>query len=191
MPWEKQYDTNEVVDRAMRLFWARGYESTSITDLIEATGINRGSLYAGFGDKRGLFLESLRRYDMRQREQFLARLARTNPPREAILAAFAAAARSADDTPGGCLLVNTAMELAPHDPEIRELVDTAFASVREFFERMIRQAQAQGTIGTSHDAHATAQALLGLFLGLRVLNRAQTTSETRDAVASRARMLLE
>src|SRR6056297_1687309 len=92
MPWEKSYNETEVLDRAMRAFWARGYRATSMSELVAATGLNRGSIYAGFTDKRGLFLSALRHYDRTRREDFLAAIARRTPPRAAILAAFEAAA---------------------------------------------------------------------------------------------------
>ncbi|MGD9921955.1 MAG: TetR/AcrR family transcriptional regulator, partial [Pseudorhodoplanes sp.] len=67
MPWEKQFDTDEVLEKAMRAFWDRGYEATSLQDLVDHTGINRGSLYATFGDKHALFIAALRRYDESRR----------------------------------------------------------------------------------------------------------------------------
>ena len=63
MPWEKQFDSDAVLDKAMQAFWARGYEATSMQDLVDCMGINRGSLYATFGDKHSLFIQALRRYD--------------------------------------------------------------------------------------------------------------------------------
>jgi TetR/AcrR family transcriptional repressor of nem operon len=190
---QRAYDSNTVVDQAMRAFWARGYEATSISDLVEATGINRASLYAGFDDKRGLFMASLRRYDERQRRGFLDRLAQDMAPRAAILAAFDAA-RTAPDAgqPGGCLLVNTALEVSPHDAEIRDFVQEALAGVELFFRDRIRAAQATGTIRADLDAKATAQALLGLFLGLRVLMRSGAAPDAAPTtITSQARMLLD
>ncbi|MBC7133131.1 MAG: TetR/AcrR family transcriptional regulator [Roseovarius sp.] len=188
----RSFNPDEVVETAMAAFWAKGYEATSIADLVAATGVNRASLYAGFEDKRGLFLASLNRYDERQRRGFLARLARELPPRDAILAAFEVAATPpAPGQPGGCLLVNTALELAPHDSDIRDLVQTALAGVEAFFRDRILAAQAEGTIRADLDAARTAQALLGLFVGLRVLMRAGLPPEAAPAaITSEARALL-
>ncbi|WP_158275471.1 TetR/AcrR family transcriptional regulator [Maritimibacter sp. 55A14] len=168
----------------MRAFWAQGYGGTSVADLVAATGINRGSLYSGFTDKRTLFLTALRHYDRVQREEFLARLARENPPREAILAAFAAAARSPDDTPPGCLLVNTALEVSPHDAEVRAVVNEALAGVEGFFADRLE------ALETGTGTRATVQALLGLFLGLRVLTRAGAPQSTREAVSAQVAEML-
>ncbi|PKQ13499.1 MAG: TetR family transcriptional regulator [Alphaproteobacteria bacterium HGW-Alphaproteobacteria-1] len=188
----RSFNPDKVVDNAIAAFWARGFEATSINDLVAATGVNRASLYAGFEDKRGLFLASLSRYDDRQRRGFLERLARDLPPRDAILAAFdAAATPPAAGQPGGCLLVNTALELAPHDAEINDLVTAAFEGVETFFCDRIEAAQATGTIRADIDAAHTAQTLLGLFVGLRVLMRAGAAPDAAPAaITSQARALL-
>ena len=77
MPWEKQYNETEVLERAMNAFWTHGYQATSMSDLVEATGINRGSIYAGFSDKRTLFIKALRYYDKHYRADFLDQI---DPP---------------------------------------------------------------------------------------------------------------
>ena len=74
MPWKKQFDTDEALAKAMNAFWARGYEATSVQDLVACMGINRGSLYATFGDNRQLFIQALRRYDAQHREAWVAAL---------------------------------------------------------------------------------------------------------------------
>lgn len=193
MPWEKKYEETEVVARAMRAFWARGYEATSISDLVRATGVNRGSLYAAFSDKRTLFLKALRQYDKHYRDDFLGRLAASHGPKDAIAAAFERAARNSGpgDDPGGCLAVNTALEVSPHDPEIRAFVNASLSKVEDFFFYMIEGAKRDGTIRRSTPSRATARALLGLFLGLRVLTRSGGDKATFDAIVSQAKSLLE
>mgnify|MGYP005847535875 CR=1 FL=1 len=191
MPWEKQYDPGTVLDRAMHQFWQAGYAASSISDLVAATGINRASLYAGFGGKRELFLAALRRYDERERARFLARLGAENPPREAILAAFAAAAHGRDGAPAGCLLVTTAQEMAPHDEAVQALVTDSFAALRDFFADRVRAAQAEGSVPPARPPGATADALLALFLGLRTLHRAGVDPARREAVLAQAGALLE
>ena len=193
MPWEKQYDETEVMEQAMRAFWAHGYESTSVNDLVRVTGLNRGSLYAAFTDKRTLFLKVLRHYDKHRQEEVLDRLAASHGPRDAILALFEVAAcpSSSGDDPSGCLAVNTALEVAPHDPEIRAFVQAAFARVENFFCTMIASARREGTIKETISPRRTAQALLGLFLGLRVLSRSGAEGAALEAITSQARALLD
>ena len=77
MPWEKQFDSDKALTDAMNIFWSRGYESTSMQDLVDSMGINRGSLYATFGSKRSLFLQALRHYDDIHRKAWVKELAAT------------------------------------------------------------------------------------------------------------------
>ena len=74
MPWEKQFDMDQVLKKAMRAFWDRGYECTSMQDLVDHTGVNRGNRYATYGDKHALFVAALRRYDEKRRADALPAL---------------------------------------------------------------------------------------------------------------------
>ncbi len=192
MPWEKSYKETDVLERAMLAFWARGYEATSINDLVEVTGINRGSLYAAFDDKHGLFTQALRHYDRVHRQDYLTRLAARHGPKDAILTAFQDAARNIGRgaKPAGCLLVNTALELSPHDPEIRQFVGGSLKAVEDFFCSMIEAGQEDGSVKSTLSARKTAQALMGLFLGLRVLTRSSANRQALDAVTEQARTML-
>ncbi|MGI9351218.1 MAG: TetR/AcrR family transcriptional regulator [Rhizobiaceae bacterium] len=192
MPREKQYNKAEVVERAMNAFWAHGYEKTSVNDLVNTTGLNRGSLYSAFDDKRKLFIESLRSYDKRYRSEFLEDIAGRNEPVDAIIALFEEAALNTGDKgkPAGCLLVNTALEVSPHDEEIRDLVQTSLNQVEEFFLQMIEKAKSTGVLSVSLPERQTSKSLLGLFLGLRVLTRSGAEKETLDTLTSQARVML-
>ncbi len=192
MPREKQYNPQEMLDRAARTFWARGYEGTSVADLVAATGLNRGSLYSAYDGKQALFAEALVHYDKKYRQEHLDRLRKIHDPRGAILSAFedAAAGTGTEHTPPGCLLVNSALERAPHDPEVAALVQKSFDAVEVFFRDGIREAQDAGTIPVSVEATAIAKSLLGLFLGLRVLARSGAPQESRDAIIKQAEALL-
>ena len=193
MPWEKSYDETEVLERAMHAFWAHGYEATSMSDLVAATGINRGSIYAAYTNKRTLFMRALRHYDRTRRADHLERIARRHAPKDAIIAAFegAAAYPPRDGAPGGCLLVNTVLELSPHDVEVRDFVDARLREVEDFFCDRIEAAKRDGTVRATLSARETAQALLGLFLGLRVLTRAKPRRAAIDAITAQATAMLD
>jgi TetR/AcrR family transcriptional repressor of nem operon len=156
-------------------------------------GHNRGSLYATFGDKRSLFIQALRRYDAVHRQAWVAALGETASPRRAILTAFEAVIAKVlkAGARDGCLLVNTALELSPHDPEISEIVRAGLAEMEGFFRRMIENGQAAGEIPTDLDAVETSRALLGLFIGLRVLSRSRPERALLRAIARQAEALLE
>jgi len=192
MPRAKGYDETEVLDRATRAFWARGYEATSMSDLVKATGLHRGSLYAAFDDKRGMFLESLRHFDKAYRADFFDSVAREHAGKDAVIAAFRGVGRqaAAGDTPGGCLLVNTTLELSPHDPEVRHFVDSALREVEEFFFTQIESAKRDGSMSGSVAPRQTAQALLALFLGLRVLTRTGPNAAAAKAIVAQVETML-
>ncbi|NNG05751.1 MAG: TetR/AcrR family transcriptional regulator, partial [Inquilinus sp.] len=148
MPWEKQFDTEDALTKAMQAFWARGYEATSVQDLVDRMGINRGSLYASFGDKRALFILALRHYDAIHRTAWVARLVETRTPKAAVVAAFDEVIAAVLDggSRDGCLLVNTALELSPHDDEIAAIVATALSETEAFFRDRINAGRENGEI---------------------------------------------
>jgi len=193
MPWEKTYTESDVLDRAMKAFWAHGYEATSMNDLVKATGINRGSIYSAFHDKHTLFVRALQHYDRHHRADFLAKIQQFNNPRQAILMVFEAAtrARTGEQSPSGCLLVNTALELSDHDPEVAGIVRKSLVEVEKFFQLMIEKGQADGTISQTRIPTETAQALLGLFMGLRVLSRSRPDISLLTTISKQAAMLLD
>jgi len=193
MPWDKQYDEIEVLDRAMAAFWTHGYEATSINDLVAATGINRGSIYAAYSDKHTLFVRALEHYDRHHRREFLARIENDNDPKSAVLAVFDAVVTAAlgGAMPSGCLLVNTALELSEQDPEVARIVRNSLTEVEEFFSRQIAKGQVQGQLPARLNPKNTGAALLALFLGLRVLSRSRPEADLLAAIAEQARMQLE
>jgi TetR/AcrR family transcriptional repressor of nem operon len=118
----KQFDRDDVLDRAMALFWRRGYEATSIRDLVTATGINRGSIYATFGDKQGLFLAVLDRYGEKIANPLMAQLDDPDP-RRAIQRMFESIIQRTSDPrfPRGCLNTNTSLECPSGDEITRKI----------------------------------------------------------------------
>jgi TetR/AcrR family transcriptional repressor of nem operon len=175
MPWEKQFDVDQVLEKAMRAFWSRGYEATSMRDLVDRMGINRGSLYSTYRDKHALFLAALRMYDDRLRHERLAELESRHGPREAIRRLFLAFTSEVSEKGGnrGCFLTNTALELAAHDPEAGRIVAHAQREIEAFFARMIKKGQAEGEIAPNVNPAKTASGLLASLIGLAVLTRSR------------------
>ena len=192
MPWEKQFDVDDALTKAMNAFWARGFEATSMRDLVDCMGIKRGSIYATFGGKRSLFIRALRRYDDVHRGEWVAGLRKSDSPREAILGAFedAIGAVLEAGSRDGCLLVNTALELSPHDPEISGIVGHGLAEMEGFFREMIEAGRESGEIPAHVDPVDTARSLLSLFIGLRVLSRSRPEEPLLRSVANQAAALL-
>ena len=192
MPWEKQFNKDEALDKAMQAFWMHGYEATSMQDLVDCTGVNRGSLYATYGDKHALFLAALRSYDQRRRTM-LGELEGRYAPREAIRRLFAGIVDEASPSGSnrGCFMTNTALELAAHDPEVKTLVAAAQEDVEAFFLRMIRRGKAEGAIGAHVKPQETSRALLASLLGVLVLVRSRPDRGVLQSITADAMRRLE
>lgn len=192
MPWEKSFDVSKTLDAAMQLFWEQGYQRTSMQDLIKTMGINPGSIYGTFGNKRELFIGALRFYQIRLNNWFEG-LAAGNSPRQAILAVFHTILKEKTENPGhcsGCLLVNTALEVAPHDAEISQLITESFASLTVFYRNQVLKGQVAGEINTALDVDMVVDSLVAMTLGLRVTMRLpQETNEISNVVRQVESML--
>ena len=185
MARRKQFNREDVLDRAMRLFWIRGYEATSVQDLVEATGINRASMYDTFGDKRRLFLAAVDRYVTHQSGGMLKRLQEGPSPLAALERHFdAAIAVSTEESKRlGCLLTNSTVELSPRDAEVAERIGGSIARVEDAFFDAVRRAQIAGEIPPEKDARALARFLTATMQGVRVLARGGASEDNlRDVV---------
>ena len=168
----REFDEAAVLDAAVQCFWARGYESTSIKDLMERTGLTAASLYNAYGDKRAMFRTALDHYIENSIGKRIQRC-EALPPRDAIRAFFDdILSRSINDRERkGCLVVNSALEMAPHDPEFKETIAETLKRIEAFFLACVEKGQADGTITSSRPAVGLAQHLLGILMGIRVLAR--------------------
>ncbi|MCB8882761.1 TetR/AcrR family transcriptional regulator [Acidisoma cellulosilytica] len=168
----REFDESDVLDAAVQCFWSHGYEATSVKDLLARTGLTAASLYNAYGDKRSVFRTALDHY---VDTSIGARITRCEdlPPREAIEAFFHEILRRSltDREHKGCMLVNAALEVAPHDPEFRKSIAAVLRRIETFFLTSIQRGQAEGTISAAISATAQAQHLLGILMGVRVLSR--------------------
>ncbi len=169
----KQFDRNEVLDRAMSVFWQSGYQATSIQDLVDATGVNRGSLYATFGDKCGLFLAVLDHYAERIASPTMTELDDPDP-RRAIEGMFESIIRRNSDPawPRGCLDTNTSLECPNAGDIIGRKIAERMVRQESAIYHVLRRAQREGSLDPKQDARAMARFFLGVAQGLNVVNRA-------------------
>jgi TetR/AcrR family transcriptional regulator, transcriptional repressor for nem operon len=188
----REFDEDVVLDAAMECFWSRGYEATSVRDLIETTGLTGASLYNAFGGKRAVFRAALDRYVERSIGQRIKRC-ELLPPREAIAAFFDEILRRSlnDRQRRGCMLVNSALEVAPHDPEFRKIIAAVLGGIEAFFLGCIETGQAQGTITCSMPARNVEHHLLGVLMGIRVLARVRADRALLEGVIAPAFALLD
>ena len=184
MARHREFDEAVVLDAAIQCFWVRGYEATSVRDLAERMGITGASLYNAFGDKRSLYRRALDHYVERSFGDRVRRFEGRLPPREVIGAFFAEITeRSLSDRERkGCMLVNSALELAPHDPEFQRVVADVLERIEAFFGRCVQAGQDDGTITRSHPVADLARLLLGALLGIRVLARARPDRELLEGL---------
>ena len=169
----REFDEVAVLDAAIDRFWRHGYEATSVRDLADEMNIAGASLYNAFGDKRRLYERSLNRYlDQTFRER-IRRFEPNLPPREAIVAFLQEIIKRSvtDKQRRGCMLVNSAIESAPHHPQFLDSVATFLNEVEAFFLRCVSKGQEDGTISRAHSAADLSKSLLGILLGIRVLAR--------------------
>jgi|SRR5215471_5624366 len=188
----KTFDEDRAIDAAVDCFWARGYEATSIRDLADAMGIGGASLYNAFGDKRELFVHALERYANRSMRERIARIEARHPPAEAIVAFLAEIVdRSARDPDcKGCLLVNSALDVASRDPELGEAVTSYLGEIRSFFRRSLEAGRRAGGFAASLDVEVMAGHLLGIVVAIRVLARTGAKRRVLESVAQPALDLL-
>jgi len=177
----------------MACFWRRGYEATSVRDLADAMGLGIPSLYNAFSDKRTLFVRALERYMDEGARKRIARLEATLAPKEAIRRFIGEIVErsAADKDRRGCFLINSALEVAPHDPELGEEIAKRLGEVEDFFFRSIKAGQATGAIPRERNARDLARLLLGVLLGIRVLARSKPNRALLEGVARPALALLD
>lgn len=181
----REFDEAAVLDAAIDRFWLRGYVATSVRDLADEMRIAGASLYNAFGDKRALYERSLHRYlDQTFRER-IRRIEPSHPPRDAIIAFINEIIERSvtDKRRRGCLLVNSAIESAPHDPQFLTVVATFLSEVEAFFLRCVSKGQKDGTISRAHSAADLSKSLLGMLLGIRVLARVRPERKLLEGLA--------
>jgi TetR/AcrR family transcriptional regulator, transcriptional repressor for nem operon len=181
----REFDEATVLEAAMNCFWARGFGQTSVHDLAAEMGITGASLYNAFGDKRSLYRRAFLHYLERTVRDRIARLEKL-PPLAAIRTFFdEIIERSVGDPQRrGCLLVNTALELAPYDPEFQELVAEELVFIEAFFRRSIAAGQTEGSVGDTRPADELAKVLLSVLLGIRVLARTRPQRAVLEGAAA-------
>ena len=194
MPRPKEFNPDEALDKAMHVFWHKGYEATSMEDLLAAMEINRGSLYATFGDKRELFLKAMDRYCMDGGVG--SRLSILNQPGPALplLRRFIGAMLEfglSDPLRRGCMITNTVMELAPHEKDIALKVSGRLHMAEEAFFNLLTRAKQEGKLAKDKDPRALARVLVTMMQGTIVMIKAGTPADIVKHTAKTALSILE
>jgi len=180
-----EFDETAALEAAIGCFWRRGYEATSVRELAASMGVSAPSLYNTYGDKHALFVQALEHYLDHTTRARIKRLEDTLLPKQAVRKFIEEIIdRSVGDHERrGCFLINSALEIAPHDAKLSALIADRLAEIERFFHRSIRRAQAEGSVPRNRSAKDSARLLLGVLLGIRVLARVRPERALLEGVA--------
>ncbi|BBB30530.1 TetR/AcrR family transcriptional regulator [Neptunomonas japonica] len=167
-----EFDRSEVLNKAMEVFWRTGYNATSVTDLVHATSLKPGSLYGAFNSKRGLFLEVIDNYANRSLTRISECMEQSDSAIDAIAHFFSRICKEieCDEIGRGCLMVNTLLELATEDDDIRIKITEYLNRIEHYFYLSLENARLQGEIKSDTDCDSLAKMLMTGIWGLRVMS---------------------
>jgi len=192
MGGKKQFDEEKVMDKALKLFWTKGVEATSLTDIENATGLKRGSIYNSFGDKDGLFLEVL---DQNVKKIITPMAASLQSPdtREAVygvIDALLARFRN-NELPSGCLLTGTCMVYNALSETVKRKISGQVSGLENALYNKFLDAQKSGQLSDEHDPRALARYMMAILLGMAVMDKVIPDSTATQDVADVFKKSLE
>lgn len=179
-----EYDRDTVISQATEVFRKQGFGKTSVGDLVAATGLQPGSLYSAFGNKKGLYLEVVDQYS----RSFIAQIHSLRDNDGAALDKLHGLLQQvvdealSGDSDRGCLTVNALLEMSQHDAEIAARLCAYNAQLRKAFAWLVKDAQADGTVSTASDANELAAFVINNIWGMRVMCRSQPDRASLEAI---------
>ncbi len=188
----KDFDEQQVLQKAVRLFWGKGYNGTSMQELVDGLGISRSSLYDTFGDKHQLYLKALEAYQQQYGNQLCKLSRKAVSARAAVqsLLEMVVAELLGDEQRKGCFVVNAGIELASHDQQVNKLVCDTEQQLEEAFIKIIHQGQEKGEVGKEKDARALARFFNNTVKGMQVSVKSTNDRRFFDDVISTALTVL-
>jgi len=170
MPRSEDFNRDEVIDKAKDTFWFQGYNGTSMQDLVDATGLNRSSLYNSFGSKMELYQQSLNRYQVDNAQLFERALQQNRNAIETIGLIFL---YMLDDINGdsqkkGCMMVNCGTELGNQNEALAELLAADQKQLVAIFEELVVKGQQDGSVHNHETSSRLAHYLLNAYRGFRI-----------------------
>ncbi|MDP9079844.1 MAG: TetR/AcrR family transcriptional regulator [Bacteroidota bacterium] len=189
----KDFDENEVLNKAIAIFWYKGYNGTSMQDLVDGLGISRSSLYDTYGDKHTLFIKALESYKAKGSDKLCAVANAPGAAKETLkkLLEFTVNDLLGDKMQKGCFMVNAEVENAPHDAEVAKLVCENDQMVEDAFYHVIKKGQDSGEIANTQDARALARFTFNTVKGIRVTAKSTTDKTVFDDIIKLAMAALD
>nr|WP_293303431.1 TetR/AcrR family transcriptional regulator [Allomuricauda sp.] len=193
MPRVKQFDEAEILNKAMELFWEKGFHATSMQDLVSHLGINRASLYDTFGSKEALFQNAVEHYIEVSGSCIRTLFAEENDVRVGLRKLFDMAINESlcDLSKKGCFVVNTTTELIPGDAAIQEMLQKNRENMEAVFVDYIQKGIDTGQLDASKNAQDIGLMFFGLYNGIRVLAKVDPTSESLKRMATAGLSILD
>lgn len=179
-----EFDRLEAVDKAMHVFWQKGYEATSLPDLLDAMGLSKSSFYQSYGSKQELFERSICRYRESVVDEMLRKLEESPSGRHFIEWAFSefAARPPAASSTRGCFVMNCASEFGQSHRSIARLVGEGMQEFEDVFLKAIERCQREGDIATDRNAQALARYLVSSRSGLKTMTKAGVDAATLEDI---------
>lgn len=182
----KEFDEKAVLNKAVELFWTKGYNATSAQDLVEGLGISRSSLYDTYGDKHSLFVQALKQYRKEKIDEVIEMLHKTEDAQEYIKYLFNSIKTQAieDTCAKGCFMINSTVELAPVDKEISGIVNSILQDFEDALSKAVKKGQDAGVFTTKHTARSLARFLSNSINGLRVTVKSNASKKVFDDIVT-------
>lgn len=189
----KDFDENEILKKAIFIFWEKGYHATSLHDLIEGLGIGRSSIYHAFGDKHSLFVKALEHYQQEGTARIEATLNDASSVKAGVrkLLRLGVVDTLGSECPSGCFKVNTEVELAAHDELIKNILREDEKLIEKVLIKAIKKGQKEGEINASKEAETLAHFLCNTITGLRVYSKIRSDRAFFEGVIETALSVLD
>lgn len=189
----KDFDEDEVLKKAVNLFWLKGYNATSMQDLVDGLGISRSSLYDTYGDKHTLFIKALESYQSANSVQMCGVINSNKPVKEIIreLLKMIAGELLSDSAQKGCFMVNAEVEVGPHDAEVNQLICAADQQVQDALVMVIKKGQESGQIKNTRDALALSRFIYSTVKGIQVIAKSTNDKAVFEDIIKMALSVLD
>lgn len=191
MPRNKDFDYDEKLKTARDIFWKKGYNATTMNDLVDTMQINRSSLYLAYGNKHDLFLKSLSNYIQKKDKQYTQAAKKSEEPLEAIRNVIYSVFESALQD-NNCLFTNSVFELALTDKDVSEILQKQTLKAVALFDKLLKQAQAEGSFAADKNtltlAHFLVSGLVSIYNTHILFNDAKLTKQTTEILMGTIRM---
>ena len=186
MARQKEFEREEVLEKALEVFWCKGYNATSFQTLTEGMSINRQSIYDTYGDKHTLFIEALNYYYKKNTASVAAHFEQDKPVKELLKSFFdkTIVDASAEKKNKGCFLQNVTMEMVPHDKEVVAIVNQHMEDLTKVFQSLITRGVKSGEIVSSQTSSALAMYLVNTTQGLITMGKTITEKKKLQSVVN-------